>query len=47
MAERDRWLALMGAAMDEAEVEGAAREFLDALFLQIADFMRNKPEAMP
>jgi hemoglobin len=47
MAERDRWLALMGAAMDEAEVEGAAREFLDALFLQIADFMRNQPEAAP
>ena len=47
VAERDRWLALMGAAMDEAEVEGAAREFLDALFLQIADFMRNQPEAAP
>lgn len=40
--ERDRWLELMGAAMDEAEVSGAVREELDAFFFQVADFMRNR-----
>lgn len=41
-AERDRWLKLMGEAMDEAEVSGPAREGLDAFFAQVADFMRNR-----
>jgi len=41
-AERDRWLKLMGEAMDEAEVTGPAREGLDAFFAQVADFMRNR-----
>lgn len=41
-AERDRWLQLMGAAMDEAGVNGQVREDLDAFFLQVADFMRNR-----
>ena len=40
--ERDRWLQLMGEAMDEAEVTGPAREGLDAFFAQVADFMRNQ-----
>ena len=40
--ERDRWLQLMGEAMDEAEVAGPAREGLDAFFAQVADFMRNR-----
>jgi hemoglobin len=43
-AERDRWIALMAAAMDETAVHGPAREWLDAFFYQIADFMRNQPE---
>ncbi len=43
-AERDRWLSLMGEAMDETRVPPHARHFLDALFNQIADFMRNRPE---
>ena len=42
--ERDRWLKLMGEAMDETQVPPYARSFLDALFAQIADFMRNQPE---
>lgn len=42
--ERDRWLVLMGRAMDEQQVPSEARAFLDALFAQIADFMRNLPE---
>ncbi len=40
--ERDRWLALMGAAMDECGITGELREDLDAFFLQVADFMRNR-----
>lgn len=41
-AERDRWLELMDAAMNEAGVEGQVREDLDAFFQQVADFMRNR-----
>lgn len=41
-AERDRWLQLMGAAMDEAQVRGPARDGLDAFFAQVAEFMRNQ-----
>lgn len=41
-AERDRWLKLMGEAMDEVGVAGQVREELDAFFLQVADFMRNR-----
>lgn len=41
-AERDRWLQLMAAAMDEVEVTGQVREDLDAFFFQVADFMRNR-----
>ena len=41
-AERDRWLKLMGEAMDECAVIENAREVLDAFFAQVADFMRNK-----
>ena len=42
--ERDRWLQLMGEAMDETRVQPFARAFLDQLFAQVADFMRNQPE---
>ncbi len=41
-AERDRWLELMDAAMDEIELIGEARRHLAAFFAQVADFMRNK-----
>jgi len=40
--ERDRWLQLMAAAMDEVGVAGQVREDLDAFFFQVADFMRNR-----
>lgn len=43
-AERDRWLHLMDAAMSETQVPDAARAWLEAFFLQVADFMRNRPE---
>lgn len=44
-AERDRWIGLMTAAMEETTVPPRARAFLDPLFAQIADFMRNQTEA--
>lgn len=44
IAARDRWLELMGAAMDEVEIPENARGFLDPFFAQVADFMRNRPE---
>ena len=44
VAERDRWLELMSAAIDEAALPVDACVFLRAMFAQIADFMRNQPE---
>lgn len=45
LAARDRWLALMAESMDETQINGPAREWLDSFFYQIADFMRNQPES--
>lgn len=42
IAERDRWLALMGGAMDEVSVPKPSRLFLDSFFAEVADFMRNQ-----
>lgn len=44
LAERDRWLALMGGAMEECEVPEPAASALRAFFAQVADFMRNRAE---
>jgi hemoglobin len=44
LAERDRWLELMDTAMDEVELDVAARPHLAAFFAQVADFMRNQEE---
>lgn len=44
IAERDRWIELMAAAMDDAAIPAAAREFLDPFFFQVADFMRNQAD---
>ena len=41
---RDAWLRSMTAAMDELDVSGDVRSFLDARFAQVADFLRNVPE---
>ena len=41
LAMRDAWLRCMIAAMDERGVQGEVREFLDARFAEVADFMRN------
>ena len=40
--ERDLWLACMTEAMDACEVEGEIREFLNARFAHVANFMRNQ-----
>jgi len=39
--ERDRWLELMGAAMDETEVSQEVQLEMKVFFGQVADFMRN------
>lgn len=44
IAERDRWLALMSTAMEDAAIPQTARSFLEPFFAQVADFMRNRPE---
>ena len=44
VAERDRWLELMTAAMVETGMPAAAREFFDPFFAQVADFMRNQAD---
>ena len=41
-AERDRWISLMAAAMEETSVPETARAFLDPFFAQVADFMKNQ-----
>jgi len=41
--ERDRWLMMMGEALDECSVTGPVRDMLDTFFSQTADFMRNQP----
>ncbi|MEC8734948.1 MAG: group II truncated hemoglobin [Planctomycetota bacterium] len=40
--ERDQWLDCMARAMEDREVTGALRDFLDARFAHVADFMRNR-----
>src|SRR4051812_42708142 len=40
-AMRDAWLRAMRAAMDAQQIAGPVREFLDARFAEVADFMRN------
>lgn len=44
-AERDRWIKLMGEAMEEAEVSESAQALLKPLFAFIADNMRNRDES--
>ena len=41
-AQRDRWVALMEAAMDEAGIQGAARAVISLFFAQVAEAMRNR-----
>jgi len=41
-AQRDRWVALMEAAMDEAAIQGQARAVISPFFAQVAESMRNR-----
>lgn len=43
-AERDRWLEIMSAAIQETEIPEPAATHLMAFFAPVADFMRNRPE---
>lgn len=43
-AERDRWLQLMGRALDRVALDPGVRAWLDAFFAQVADHMRNRME---
>ena len=40
--ERDQWLDCMTRAMEDRAVTGALRDFLDARFAHVADFMINR-----
>jgi hemoglobin len=42
-AERDRWLELMAAAMQEAQVAEEAAAVMRGFFTQVAEMMRNQP----
>lgn len=42
---RDAWLRSMQRAMDARGITGPVRQFLDARFADVADFLRNIPEA--
>lgn len=41
VAMRDAWLRAMQIALDQHNVTGPVREFLDERFKDVADFMRN------
>ncbi len=41
VAMRDAWVRCMQAAMDDRGITGDVRDFLDARFAEVADFMRN------
>jgi len=41
-AERDRWMKLMGEAMQEVELPEDAASIIGAFFAQVADMMRNR-----
>ena len=42
--ERDQWVACMGQAMSELEIEPDLRQFLLDRFFRVADRMRNQVE---
>jgi hemoglobin len=41
IAMRDAWLRCMTRALDDLSVAGELREFLDARFAEVANFLRN------
>lgn len=44
VAMRDAWLRAMQRALDASEVRGELRDYLDARFAEVADFLRNVRE---
>ena len=44
IAERDRWVLLMGEAAEEVVADTGVRGALMEFFAQVADFLRNTPE---
>ena len=40
-SQRDRWIQLMDAVMDEAGIAGQARAVISPFFAQVAEAMRN------
>jgi len=44
LAERDRWLELMNAAMEETSIPSEVALEMKVFFDQVADFMRNVEE---
>ena len=44
VAERDRWIELMGAAAEETIPDDEIRGSIMAFFKQVAEFIRNQPE---
>ena len=43
-SQRDLWLTCMAEALDACKVTGEIRDFLDARFAHVANFMRNDEE---
>jgi hemoglobin len=43
IAMRDAWMRAMCTAMDETNTPPDVRQFLEARFAEVADFMRNRP----
>ena len=43
IAMRDAWVRAMKTALDEEGIGGELRGFLDARFVDVADFLRNRP----
>ncbi|MEN8695467.1 MAG: globin [Akkermansiaceae bacterium] len=46
MAERDRWMEMMGKAVEEEISDENARAAMITFFAQVADFMRNVPDEL-
>jgi hemoglobin len=44
-AARDAWLRCMAVALGGADVDPGVRRWLDQRFREVADFMRNRPDA--
>src|SRR5215211_6272480 len=42
---RDQWLWCMNKALDESELDPGVVEYLKVRFAEVADFLRNQPEA--